>query len=431
MKRWRRLASRIPSIRVERASGEQVGSTATFARPWRELTAIPGFTFYLLLTITCMLAFIGLIMVFSASSIRDINHGSNPYLAAMRPITIAGVGLISMWIASRVRYQTTVALAGPILLVGCTMQVIVLTTSLGHKVAGNTNWLNLGFVQFQPSELMKPGLVLWLAWVYAKGLARPDDAASLRRWVLYPSALVMALVMAGRDLGTVLIFGAIVAAVLFVMGTSKRFLLILVGLAAGAVTAAVASSGNRRRRIAALFSGEKDPLGTDLQSVRAQWGLGTGGLSGVGPGASRQKWDYLPEAHTDFIFAILGEEFGLIGTTAVIMLFMLLAWGLYRLVVQARTRSIQVIGAGCAGWLIVQALINIMVVIGWAPVVGVPLPLLSSGGSSAIANYLMLGVVLACAREEPGARQLLKSRLKPPAGATVTAMLRKRKKNHG
>ncbi|WP_223875429.1 putative lipid II flippase FtsW [Nanchangia anserum] len=403
------LRRRLPVVRIEKSSGEQVHAAQRVLKPWHILTSTPGFTFYLIRTVTVLLAGIGLVMGFSASTIRELSANSNPYLAVLRPLAIVVIGLALMAIISRIPYRVIMS-GAPVWLAGAILLQLTVFTPLGKEVAGNRNWISLGVTTLQPSELLKVAIVIWLAWVFHTRRVRVRNLASVGQWIIFPCIVAVAIVMVGKDLGTAMIFGLICAATLFVIGWERRWLLASSGIVVMAVAGAVAMSPSRRARVMAIFSSSSDPLGTDLQTLRAKWGLGTGGLVGVGPGASRQKWNYLPEAHTDFIFAILGEEFGFFGTVSVLILFVLLAYGLFRLVTRMKDPAVRVLAAATSGWLITQALINILVVIGWAPVVGVPLPFISSGGSSMLASFIIMGVVLACAREEPGAQKLLGTR---------------------
>ena len=235
--------------------------------------------------------------------------------------------------------------------------------------------------------------------MFASGKCKIESLSSLFIWVGLPFVMIAALVMAGHDMGTLLIFVSILLCVLMVVGISMRYLTAGIALLGIAALAAVLVSPSRRRRVLSFLSPEQaDPMGSGLQPLRAKWGLGTGG-------ASRQKWKYLPEAHTDFIYAILGEEFGLFGTLLVLVLFGLLAWVLCRLIIHSSSLATRICAAGTLGWIIVQALINIMVVIGFLPVVGVPLPLVSSGGSAALATLIQMGVLLSYVRAEPGVKE--------------------------
>lgn len=233
-------------------------------------------------------------------------------------------------------------------------------------------------------------------------------------------------VMVGRDMGTLLIFICISFAVVFIGGLKKSWLGIAV-LLGGAVSAFfVAISPSRRARVLMFLPwNQGDELDLGLQPLRARWGLGTGGLTGVGPGASRQKWNYLPEAHTDFIFAILGEEFGLIGTLIVITLFAVLGLGIVRLIHHAKSMDACIFASGLAGWILSQAVVNIGMVIGLLPVIGVPLPLVSSGGSAMLSTLLGIGVVLAYARDDAGSGPLRLRNVFPRSAAVVTPAKRR------
>ena len=412
-----KLANRIPVVRFESAAGD--GSRASAVRPWHELTEIPGFTFYVLRLVTWILPFIGLIMVFSASTIMDLTRGQSPFTSFFRPLIIVIIGLVAMVVISRLPYRRIIRLAPTWAVFAVAFQLSVFSP-LGMGKGGNRNWVNLGITQFQPSELLKLAFVLWLAWAIGIRHANMRRWQDVLGWVALPTAVAIGVVMAGHDMGTAMIFVAIVAVVVFVAGMRGSVLVIAAGALMLGAGLLVGISPSRRRRVVALFSSTPDPQGNDLQTVHAQWGLGTGGLLGVGPGASRQKWNYLPEAHTDFIFAILGEEFGFVGTTLVILLFILLAYGLYRLMATAKDPSVRILAAGVAGWLLTQALINILVVVGWAPVIGVPLPFVSSGGSSLLSSLAAMGVILSCAREEPGADKLVRSRIRKRRPLAVT-----------
>ncbi|MDD9206662.1 FtsW/RodA/SpoVE family cell cycle protein, partial [Georgenia sp. 10Sc9-8] len=261
------------------------------------------------------------------------------------------------------------------------------------------------------SEFLKLALALWLGLVLAR------KARLLDQWqhVLVPGLLVsgaaVGLVVLGHDLGTALVMVALVGGAMFVAGLPMRWFGAAAVLGAGAVAFLVVFSDNRMARVLTFLGiGESDPSGVGFQSQHGLFGLGTGGLSGVGLGASREKWSYLPEAHNDFIFAILGEELGLAGTLLVLALFAALAVGMFRVVRRHPDPFAKITCAGIASWILFQALVNIGVVIGLMPVIGVPLPLVSAGGSAMISTLLALGVVMAFARTEPGAQQVLQAR---------------------
>lgn len=370
----------------------------------------PALSYYLVGGSALLLVAIGVLMVLSASTIESIKaNDGNPYAEFLGQARFVLVGLPLMVAASRVPVAWYRRLAWPALLAACLLQLLVFTP-LGRGQGGNTNWIWIpGLGQtVQPSEFLKLALALWLGLVLAR------KAHLLARWehVLVPGVVVaggsLGLVLAGHDLGTALVIVALVAGAFFVAGLPLRWFAAAGVVGAGAIAFLVVSSENRMARVVAFLGvGEADPMGADFQSQHGTWALGTGGIAGVGLGASREKWSYLPEAHNDFIFAILGEELGLTGTLLVLALFTALAVGMFRVVRRHEDPFAKIATAAIACWILVQALINIGVVIGALPVIGVPLPLVSAGGSAMVSTLVAIGVVLAFARTEPGAGHAL------------------------
>ncbi|MDO5746354.1 MAG: putative peptidoglycan glycosyltransferase FtsW [Actinomycetaceae bacterium] len=380
-------------------------------------------TTHLIFWPTLVLTAIGLMMIFSASTIMEISEGINPYIGFRRTLLIAAIGLMGLFITAgwltptRLRNLALFAYASSLAL-----QLAILTP-LGIEVKGNRNWLLIPGINqvIQPSEFLKLGLAMYLAWVFMSGKVIVSSLRSVMGWVGLPVFFAFFAVMIGHDLGTLLVFVVLVFSAIFVAGIRLLWLGVAAVIGTGAAAFLIGISASRRARVYSFLVGkEADPLGGDLQSIRARWGLGTGGLTGVGPGASRQKWNYLPEAHTDFIFAILGEEFGLIGTSVVILLFCLLGFGMVRLIMHAKRVDACIYAATVAGWILSQALINIGVVIGLLPVIGVPLPLVSSGGSAMLATLFAIGVLLSYARDDAGSPPLSLSRSFPRSSAVVT-----------
>lgn len=372
----------------------------------------PLTTYYLILWVTTTLVVFGLIMVFSASSVTSLLRDDPTYSVFVRQLMFAGIGAVGAVLASRVTVQWWKRLAVPVLLVAVALQGLVFTP-LGYDVNGNRNWIALGPLSLQPSELGKVALVLTGAMIFAN----KGKLVVLVRHVLLPylvpiTTAVVALVLAGKDLGTALVMLSIVAAVLALAGAPGRFFVAISLLGTAGVVGLVLTSANRMARITNWLSPEcqSDPNGYCGQSVHGMYALADGGWWGVGLGASKEKWAWLAEAHNDFIFAIIGEELGLPGTLMVLILFGLLAWACYRLIVRTRDRFVRIAAAGIMAWLLGQALVNIGAVIGLIPVVGVPLPLVSAGGSSLVTTLLALGMLLSFARNEPGCRALLDSR---------------------
>jgi len=373
----------------------------------------PLTTYYLLLGVTTTLVVFGLIMVFSASSVESLLAKEASYTVFAKQLLFAAIGAVVATWAARWPVRWWRRIAWSALIGAVALQAAVFVPGLGVAKGGNLNWLAIGPVQVQPSEFAKLALVLTGGAIYAnKGSLVGHWLHAVLPFVLPISAVVLALVLAGQDLGTGLVMGLIVTGVLFVAGAPKR-LFIVGGLAVVAgIAYLVGTSSNRMSRISNWLDPacQSDPDSWCGQSVHGMYALADGGWWGVGLGGSKEKWKWLSEAHNDFIFAIIGEELGLPGTLLVLVLFGLLAWACYRLVTRTQDRFVRVASAGVMVWLIGQATINIGSVIGLLPVVGVPLPLVSAGGSSLVTTLLALGMLLSFARNEPGCRALLDAR---------------------
>lgn len=373
----------------------------------------PVTSYYLIGGVTLLLLVLGLVMVLSSSTITSIRSEGSPYAVFLDQAKFALIGVPLMVLASHLSVRFYKAVAWPAMIGALVFQLLILTP-LARGQGGNTNWILIpGLNQtVQPSEFLKLALAVWLAAVLAqKGpelLRHPKEVA-------VPAILVagaaLGLVLYGHDLGTALILVALVAGALYAAGVPIWMFTVAGGAAAAGVAMLTLSSENRRARVETFLGlRELDPQGLGFQTQHGLWGLGTGGISGVGLGASREKWLYLPEAHNDFIFAIIGEELGLLGTLLVLALFGALAVGFLRVVRRHSDPFITIATSAIAAWILVQAVVNIGVVIGLLPVIGVPLPLVSAGGSALITTLLGLGVVLAFARAEPGAEQALTAR---------------------
>ncbi len=290
------------------------------------------------------------------------------------------------------------------------MVLLILVVVMGAEINGNRNWLAFGRFQFQPSEFAKLALVVWCGAVFHIKRGRLHEPAQLAIPLVPLGGLILALVLAGRDLGTGLIIGAILVMVLFFVGTSMRVLVPLGALALGLVGLLVYGSGNRMDRISIFLNPESN---TDLSSqpMAALYGLASGGWWGLGLGASKQKWGGLKTgAHTDYIFAVIGEELGLFGVLLIIALFALLGWAGLEVAIRSDAMFNKVVAAGITGWFLVQAVINIFVVLHLLPVLGVPLPFVSYGGSALLSSLMAVGVLLALARDTPDARAFIASR---------------------
>ena len=379
---------------------------------WLERLDRPVTTYYVLVGVTSVLVGFGLIMVLSASTVSSLqatNSGS-AYSIVISQTVFALIGGISLLIASRLSVATWKRLSLPLLASGLVLQVLVFTP-LGVDVKGNRNWLDFGVFSMQPSELLKVGLALSGGLILsAKRKQLGQVSHALVPYVLPVALFAIGLVLLGHDLGTVLILSAVVGGVLFTAGVPGRwFAMAAAGFAAVAVTFVV-TSPNRLGRFDVWLGRDTDPFGAARQSIQGRYALADGGWTGVGLGQSREKWQWLSEPHNDFIFAIIGEELGLPGTIMVLALFVVLALTCYRLVMRTSDFFVRVATAGIMSWIVVQAMINVAAVIGLLPVIGVPLPLVSSGGSSLVTTMLALGILLSFARAEPGCAKALAAR---------------------
>jgi cell division protein FtsW len=349
--------------------------------------------------------------VLSASSVTSLNEYGNSYAIFTKQAIWVAVGVPLALIASKLPIGLIRFGAWPALLVSIALIALTYVPGFGVSVNGNRNWLSFGGpLQIQPSELAKLALVLWCADVYS----RKDRLLTQWRHVLVPMmpvcALIVGMVILQGDLGTALVLFAIVLGMLWVVGAPARLFL---GSFLVVSVLAFGLAASQPERVARLtgFMNPIDNYGSQgWQASHGFFALATGGLWGSGIGASNQKWGNLPGAHTDFIFAIIGEEFGLFGTLVVLLLFVTLAYAGIRIAARTPDLFVKYASAGIVVWLLSQALINIGMVLGLLPVIGIPLPLISYGGSALVPTLVSLGLLLSFARTEPGAREALQAR---------------------
>lgn len=353
----------------------------------------------LVLGSTLLLVFVGLVMVLSSSSIVSYLDNQGFFGGFWKQATYAVAGIPLMLIAGRLPLVFWKRWAWVALLFGIFLQLLVFTP-LGIESYGNRNWVAIGGISGQPSEFLKIALIVWMgAVLFAK-----RDLIHITKHALIPvvpvAGLVIALVLAGRDLGTVLIISLIVMAALFFAGVTWRAMTIPLVLGIIMVFLMAIISPNRMNRITTFFGAEcTDYSGLCWQPLHGLWALAGGGIFGVGLGNSRAKWSWLPAADNDYIFAIIGEELGMIGAVVVILIFVVLAFGILNVMRNARDLFGVIVTGSIFVWIIGQAFVNIGVVIGLIPVLGVPLPLISSGGTALISNLLAIGVVLSISRD--------------------------------
>ncbi len=279
------------------------------------------------------------------------------------------------------------------------MLVLVLIPGIGVSVNGSSRWLGWGPVRIQPSEFAKFAVLVFAADILSRRAERIDETGVTMRPVLVVFGVVAGLIMLQPNLGTTIIAGSIIFIVLFVAGTPLRPLAAVLGVGVAGATAAAFLKPYRMRRIMAFRDPWADPLKSGYQTIQSQVGLADGGIFGVGLGEGRSKWGYLPYAHTDFIFAIIGEELGLAGGLAVVVLFLALAVLGVKTAMRAPDRFGMLLATGIISWILVQAFINIGAVIGALPITGVPLPFISFGGSSLLVTMAATGVLLNIARQ--------------------------------
>jgi cell division protein FtsW len=363
--------------------------------------------YFILLGTTLFLVVFGLIMVLSSSAVESFKANGDFFNGFVRQVLFAALGVPLMLIAARMRASFWKRWCGVFLMVALGLQFLTVATPLGSEQGGNRNWITIGSFSGQPSELVKVSLVIWLGYIMSKKQHQLDSWRDLVVPLVPIGGAAIGLVLLGGDLGTSIILTSIVVGAVFFAGVKLRFLaipIVLVGIL-GAIVASMGSS--RRDRIDAFLSGctsASDAATTCYQTIHGWWALASGGIFGVGLGNSKLKWSWLPEADNDFIFAIVGEELGLIGAILVLALFIVLAISFIRIIRASTDAFAKITTSAVMVWIIGQAFVNIAVVLGILPVLGVPLPLISAGGSALVTSLIAIGIVLSFAREAPDAR---------------------------
>jgi len=353
-----------------------------------------------LLVAVLALVAIGVVMVYSASSVRALLSSNDPARYGIAQAVFAAIGLSAMVVMSRIDFRVYRYFAIPAYVGALVLLALVLVPSIGFEVGGSRRWLQLPVIgNFQPAEVAKLAIILYLA----QWLDRRGRGAHGLRGGLIPFALLVApgflLIAAEPDLGTAGIYAVAAMSVFFMSGASMVGFVAMAGAVAAAAVVFISRTPYQLARVTTFLDPERDPLGAGYNAMQALMALAMGGLAGVGLGASRQKYLYLPAPSTDFIYAIIGEEWGLIGTLIVLVLFLVIAWQGYRIAVHAPDTFSGLLAAGITTWLVVQAVINMMVVTALWPVTGVPLPFISYGGTALIINLVAIGILLSISRE--------------------------------
>ncbi|MEM9036181.1 MAG: putative lipid II flippase FtsW [Actinomycetota bacterium] len=352
----------------------------------------------LLLSLVVGLNLFGLVMVLSASSVQGAQEGST-WGYFTRQLIWLGLGCVALLVMLRIDYRRWRPLAPFLYGTSLALLVIVLLPGIGVEVNGAQRWIQVGPQRFQPSELAKLGVLLMSASVLAARQKVIRDHRRSLNPVLLLFAPVAGLVLLEPDLGTTIIIGTVVASLLVAAGVPMKPLVKVGGLGAAAALVLAVSADYRRARLLGFIDPWADPQGQTYQSLQSLIGLASGGVDGVGLGESRAKWGFLPNAHTDFIYAVVGEELGLIGTLTVLSLFVMLGLLGYRAALGAPDAFGTLVATGVTTWLLVQAFVNMGGVVGLLPITGVTLPFVSFGGTSLIVNMAAAGLLLNISRQ--------------------------------
>ncbi|MDP9280731.1 MAG: putative lipid II flippase FtsW [Chloroflexota bacterium] len=380
------------------------------------MPGVPRTTAYDLVLVVVVLALtlLGIAMVYSASGIKALDALDDPrYFLGWQSLW-ATLGLIGMLVATRVDYHRYRVLALPLLVVAVALLAAVLVPGIGTTVNGAARWLRVGPVGIQPAELAKLALILYLAFWLGARRDRIGRGGTALGFVIV-TGLIAGLIFAEPDLGTAIVIGAIALAMYFVAGARLWMFGALALLSGVLALAGALAHPERVERLMTFIDPWKDPRDAGYQAIQALYGLALGGLSGEGLGAGREKFGFLPFPYTDSIFAILGDELGLIGTLAVIMLFLVFAYRGVRIALRAPDAMGALIATGVTTWLVFQAWVNMAVVASLIPMTGITLPFISYGGSSLCVGLIAVGILLNVGRQAA------------PAPATVSRAPRRRR----
>ena len=355
---------------------------------------------YALLLAVMALTGIGVVMVYSASSVRSYFSSADPAAQGLEQLVWAGIGLAGLVVAMRLDFRHLRYLAIPIYVITLGLLIAVLVPGIGAEINGSQRWIIIpGVGTLQPAEFAKLAVVLYLAhWLDRRG----KDVKSFWNGFI-PFGLLVApgffLIAIEPDLGTAGVYAIVAVSIFFMAGAN---LLYLSAITAGVMAAAwmmISTTSYQLERVQTFMDPFRDPLDSGYNTIQALLALGLGGITGLGLGESRQKFLYLPAPSTDFIFAIIGEEWGLVGTLTVLALFVVIAYQGYKIAIHAPDTFSGLVACGITTWLVVQACINMMVVTALMPVTGIPLPFISAGGSALTINLAAIGILLSISRE--------------------------------
>jgi len=352
----------------------------------------------LLLAACVLLLSIGIIMVYSASQVTAYEKLDDTFYYLKKQAIWALIGLFAMISVMKIDYWKYKKMAVPFLIFAFALLVIVLLPGIGRTVKGAQRWLGVGPLTLQPSEVIKLSLVLFMAY----GLAKYRDRLRYFKGGMLPFLVILALacglILLQPDLGTAVSLAGTVYIMLFAAGARGKHLFYLALAGLGAVGLAIILEPYRMSRFLAFLNPWADPRGSGFHIIQSLYALGSGGLFGAGLGQSHQKWHYLPEQHTDFIFAILGEELGFFGGALVIILFLIFVWRGFKIAMSTQDHFASLLAVGVTSMIALQAIVNIGVVTGSLPITGIPLPLISFGGSSLVFTLTGVGILLNISR---------------------------------
>jgi cell division protein FtsW len=404
--------------RADRQRADQPAEQSRFGRIGERIQAVragiahPLTPYYALVISSALLLVIGLIMVLSASSIYSYQNLGNSYAIVARQLVWVLVGVPIAFGVARLPYRILRRLSWLGLVGAIALLALTRVPGLGVEINGNQNWLALGPFSLQPSEFAKLGCVIWAAHVYANKDRRLTNLHQVLVPVVPGFVVVIAVVLWGRDLGTALVICAILLAMLWVVGAPGRMFTLALSMISVAVFYLAVFDDERRQRLLTFTDPFADYHDSGWQPVHGIYALASGGWFGQGIGASRQKWGDLAAAHTDFIFAVLGEELGLVGTLLVIALFLAIAYAGIRVAMQTQDMFVRYASFGIVVWLLGQMIVNVGMVLALLPVIGIPLPLVSYGGSALLPSLIAVALLIAFARREPDAARALAARRK-------------------
>jgi cell division protein FtsW len=374
----------------------------------------PIVNFYGVALPTLLISILGLVMVFSASSVKALQESGSSIAIVGRQAILFTVGVMIALLLFRAPYAFLKRISSLALLLSLAALVLPQIPGIGKEVNGNRNWISLGGFTMQPSEFAKLGMILWIAGLLARhesqdhsnSESKNEAGKRLAAQILPGIIAMLSLILVGRDLGTALVFAAIAAGILFIAGVQLRWFIAALAAMVVMATVLILTQSNRVYRIKALLDpfSEEHYQNAGWQPAHSIMGLASGGIFGSGLGAGKQKWGNLAEAHTDFIFAVVGEEMGLLGTLTLLGLFAFLLLSIFKIALRSSILLERFFVSGVGIWFAIQIVVNIGSVTGLIPVIGVTLPLVSYGGSSLIATLAALGLVLGVAMRDPEVR---------------------------